>query len=84
MSGTAFGNWVFSNRGITETKKVAIALGCGSVFYDSLALKNCLRNKSVDDIHNSANNIVRNLSALITNRIIINLLSIAYVNLFMI
>ena len=57
MSGSGYAQWALSNRGVSESRKLAEELGCVSTatsFGNSESLKNCLRNKTMGEIQEAA------------------------------
>lgn len=58
MSGSGYAQWGLSNRGVSESRKLAEELGCVSAsatsFGDSESLKNCLRNKTMGEFQEAA------------------------------
>ena len=55
---SVFSQIILSNRVITESRTVSEAVGCGGVFNNSTALKECLRAKTYGEIQQGVMTIV--------------------------
>ena len=60
MSGSAFCEWAFSasNRVVNVTEQIAHAVGCGNSLTNSSDLKDCLKQKTVEEIQAATGKIV--------------------------